>query len=77
MEAAREASAGLLPATAGDAKPSDAEGDESADIEKIASALILLEQPVRVLTWYWLPEQSLGKYKIDAPYERWVRDTAG
>jgi phage terminase large subunit-like protein len=34
--------------------------------------MVLLEQPVKVLTFYWLPEDSVEKYKGDAPYPEWV-----
>jgi phage terminase large subunit-like protein len=36
--------------------------------------MVLLEQPVKVLTFYWLPEESVDKYKGDAPYGQWVQD---
>jgi phage terminase large subunit-like protein len=32
-----------------------------------------LDQPVRVLTWYWLPEGAVQKYAHLAPYQEWVK----
>ena len=49
------------------------QGTEGKNADAAEKCLALLEQPVKVLTWYWLPEDSLQRYKIDAPYEQWAR----
>ena len=49
------------------------QGTEARNADKAEKMLTLLEQPVKVLTWYWLPEESLERYKIAAPYQVWAR----
>lgn len=39
-----------------------------------AKLMVLLEQPVKVLSYYWLPEDSVHKYKGDAPYTAWAHE---
>jgi len=36
--------------------------------------LTQIEQPVKVLTWYWLPKAALERYGVDADYAQWERD---
>ena len=49
------------------------QGTEGKNAEQAEKMLVLLDQPVKLLTWYWLPEESLERYKIDAPYQEWAR----
>ena len=52
-------------------QPRASESDE----EVIASQFLMnLEQPVKVLTWYWLPDAAIERKTIDANYAQWVRD---
>src|SRR5208282_5891258 len=44
------------------------------DAEVTKKIMTLVEQPVKLLTFYWLPEASVEKYRGDAPYSTWVRD---
>jgi phage terminase large subunit-like protein len=36
--------------------------------------LLNLEQPLKLLTWYWIPEEAVERHAVDADYERWARD---
>lgn len=55
---------------------SDKSTDKGDDESQEASTHLLmqLEQNVKVLTWYWLPEAVLERRAIEAPYEEWSVD---
>jgi phage terminase large subunit-like protein len=44
------------------------------DQEKQAAAVKSLDLPVKVLTYYWLPEAAVVKYGAQVPYADWARD---
>lgn len=48
-------------------------GGEIAD-DTAKRLLQQLNQSVRVLTWYWLPEGAVAKYGHEVNYAQWVRD---
>jgi len=50
------------------------EQEDDGDTAQPAQLLGQLEQNVKVLTWYWLPEAVLDRRAIDAPYAEWARD---
>ena len=54
-------------------KDANAEGNELPASEKEA-AVIRLDLPVRVLTWYWLPRGAVDKYGHLVPYAQWEAD---
>jgi phage terminase large subunit-like protein len=49
----------------------EAKGDDAEITKRI---MVLVEQPVKLLTFYWLPEESVEKFRGDAPYPQWLRD---
>ena len=51
--------------------------DKSEPMSSEAASRLLekLEQPMKILTWYWLPEGAIEKYSPVVPeYRTWVRD---
>jgi phage terminase large subunit-like protein len=53
----------------------EAAPDAKTDDPEVAKRImVLVEQPVKLLTFYWLPEESVEKFRGDAPYAQWVRD---
>ena len=61
-------------AAAGELKDAHPAAEEKINEDLNAKLMVLLEQPVKVLTFYWLPEDSVEKYKGDAAYAQWVHD---
>ena len=51
-----------------------APGEKTDEAEVTKRIMLLVEQPVKLLTFYWLPEESVEKYRGDAPYEQWLAD---
>ncbi len=39
-----------------------------------ARLMTALEQPVRTLSWYWLPEAAVHKYGAEVKYAEWAKD---
>jgi phage terminase large subunit-like protein len=51
----------------------NAERDAAMPPDKAKMLLAALDQPVRILTWYWLPEAAVEKYANEVPqYREWV-----
>ena len=48
--------------------------DEAIAAKKALIELLgALDQPVRTMTWYWLPEGAISQWKHVLPYEEWVK----
>lgn len=46
---------------------------QEEDKEEAQRLMQRLEQPVKTLAWYWLPEEAVEKYKKDVPqYQEWA-----
>jgi phage terminase large subunit-like protein len=46
--------------------------DATGRAENIAEAVTILDQPVKVLTWFWLPESAVEKYGHEVQYKEWA-----
>ncbi len=52
----------------------DTDNDGQPDADTTRKLLVMLEQPVKVLVWYWLPEGAVVKYGHEVSYDQWARD---
>jgi phage terminase large subunit-like protein len=74
VEAAQEAAEGrpVEPGSGDERRETAADPESAPNPAEIAKRMMLLiEQPVKLLVFYWLPEQSLDKYRGDASYAEW------